>query len=92
MKVLVIYDTNFGNTKRIAETISKGLGKDSRVMPVSDFSKKELEGTGLLVVGGPVNAWRPTEKINKFLAGFGEGQLEGIKAAAFDTRMKSILG
>jgi flavodoxin len=91
MKALVIYDSNFGNTKRIAEVISNGLGKDSKVMPVSDFSKKKLEGTKLLVVGSPVNAWRPTEKIKKFIAGFSKGQLEGIKAAAFDTRMKSIL-
>lgn len=89
MKALVIYDSNFGNTKRIAETIAEKLGEGVRVLQVSDFSKKEIEGNELLVVGSPVNGWRPTEKINKFLEGFSNGQLEGIKAAAFDTKFKN---
>lgn len=91
MKALVVYDSNFGNTKRIAESIAGKLGIDTKVLQVSDFSKKELEGTKLLVVGSPVNAWRPTEKIKKFLTGLCKGQLKGIKATAFDTKMKSFL-
>jgi len=91
MKALIIFDSNFGNTKKLAETIAGKFGKDTKVLPVSDLSAKELEGIKLLVVGSPVNAWRPTEKIKKFLAGFSEGQLEGIKAASFDTKMKSFL-
>lgn len=91
MKALVIYDSNFGNTKKIAESIAEKLGKGVKVLHVSDFSKKELEGTELLVVGSPVNGWRPTERINNFLASFSKVQLEGIKAASFDTRMKSFL-
>lgn len=91
MKALVIYDSNFGNTKRIAETIAGKIGMDTKVLQVSDFSINRLEGVILLVVGSPVNAWRPTEKVKNFLAVFSKGQLNGIKAAAFDTRMKSIL-
>jgi flavodoxin len=91
MKALIIFDSNFGNTKKLAETIAEKFGKDTKVLPVSDFSAKELEGIKLLVVGSPVNAWRPTEKIKRFLEGFSEGQLEGIKAASFDTKMKSFL-
>jgi flavodoxin len=91
MKALVIFDSNFGNTKKIAETIAEKLGEDTRVLSVSDFSAKKLEGIKLLVVGSPVNAWRPTEKIKRFLEGFSEGQLEGIKAASFDTKMKSFI-
>jgi len=91
MKALVIFDSNFGNTKKIAETISKKLDIDTKVLSVSDFNVKELEGIKLLIVGSPVNAWRPTEKILKFLAGLSEGRLKGIKAASFDTKMKSFL-
>jgi flavodoxin len=32
MRSLVLYDSNFGNTKIIAEAISEGLGEDSKAM------------------------------------------------------------
>jgi len=91
MKELVIFDSNFGNTKKIAKTIAEKLETDTKVLSVSDFNIKELEGIKLLVVGSPVNAWRPTEKILKFLADLSEDCLKGIKAASFDTKMRSFL-
>lgn len=91
MKALVIFDSNFGNTKKIAKTIAEKLETDTKVLSVSDFNIKELEGIKLLVVGSPVNAWRPTEKILKFLADLSEDFLKGIKAASFDTKMRSFL-
>lgn len=91
MKALVIFDSNFGNTKIIAETISRELGKDVKVLSVSDFNIKELEGIELLVVGSPIIAWRPSEKMGKFLAGLSSGQLKGLKAATFDTRVKLFI-
>lgn len=51
MKALVIYDTNFGHTKMIAETIAKGLGKNAKAVLVSGFDLKELKGIELLVAG-----------------------------------------
>jgi flavorubredoxin len=54
MKSLVIFDTNFGNTKIIAETIAKELDNDAKAISVSDFNVGELEGIDLLVVGSPV--------------------------------------
>ena len=91
MKVLVIFDSILGNTKKIADTISNELGKDSKVLPVSDFNLKELEGIGLIVVGSPIIGWKPSEKMGEFLDNLREGQLNGIKAAVFDTRIKSFM-
>jgi flavodoxin len=91
MKALVIFDSTFGNTKKIAETISNELGKDSKVLSVSDFNLKELEGINLLVVGSPIIAWKPSEKMGEFLAGLSNSQLKGIKAATFDTRVKNFM-
>ena len=88
MKSLVIFDTNFGNTKEIAETIAKGLGSDSKAISVTDFDNSELEGTNLLVVGSPIIGWRPSEKMGKFLASLSKDQLKGFKAVTFDTRVK----
>jgi len=89
MKTLVLFDTNFGNTKLVAETITQALGKDARVVSVSDFTIQELEGVDCIVVGSPIIGWRPSEKMGKFLANLRSGQLNGCKAAAFDTRIKA---
>jgi flavodoxin len=91
MKALVIYDTNFGNTKTIAEAIAKGLGKNAKAAPASGFNMKELKGIDLLVAGSPIVGWKPTERMQEFLARLGKGQLKGIKAASFDTRVKLFI-
>lgn len=91
MRNLVIYDSFFGNTKLLAETIGKELGGDTKVILVSDFKPEDLRGIGLLIVGSPVRGWRPSENIAAFLMSFGKDQLKGIKVATFDTRMKIII-
>ena len=91
VKALVIFDSILGNTKKIAEAISNELGKDSRVLSVSDFNSKDLEGISLIVVGSPIIGWKPSEQMGEFLSNLIEGQLKGIKAAVFDTRIKSFM-
>ncbi|MDD5551746.1 MAG: flavodoxin family protein [Candidatus Pacebacteria bacterium] len=91
MKTLVIFDSNFGNTKKIAEVIANEMGENAKVVSVADFDIEDLEGTNLLIVGSPINGFRPTEKINKFLANLAKNQLKGIKAASFDTRVKLFI-
>lgn len=89
MKALVVYDTNYGNTKKVAEVIAKEL--KAKTQSVSEFKDKELDDVKLLVVGSPINAWGPTGKIRKFLNDFYKDQLNGIKVAAFDTRVKLFI-
>jgi len=91
MKALVLFDSNYGNTKMIAKTISDELGEDSKAVSVADFRAELLEGIHLLVVGSPILAWRPSEKMRAFLSGLRSGQLESIKAASFDTRIKTFM-
>lgn len=89
MKAIIIFDSNFGNTQKIAETIAKEF--ETQAIPVSKASIDELGGLDLIVVGSPINAWRPSEKMGKFLASLNKGQLKGVKAAAFDTRVKLFI-
>ncbi len=91
MKALVIYDSIYGNTKKIAETVAAELGKGVKMVTVSDFSNKDLTGIDLLVVGSPILGWRPSEKTGKLLAALEAGELKGIKAAAFDTRVRLFI-
>lgn len=91
MKSLIIYDSFFGNTKLLAQTIGKELGNDTQVIHVSDFKQEDLKGVSLLIVGSPILGWRPSEKTTAFLMSFGKDQLKGIKVATFDTRMNIII-
>jgi menaquinone-dependent protoporphyrinogen IX oxidase len=91
MKALVVYDSIHGNTKAIAEAVAGTLGKGTPAVSVEDFKEEMLAGVDLLIAGSPIIAWRPSEKMGKFLAGLKRGQLAGMKAAAFDTRIKAAI-
>ncbi len=91
MKTLVLFDSSFGNTATIARKIAEHLGNDVKAIKVSEFSKDDLLGVGLLIVGSPINAWRPTVKTKEILDSFLPSLLKGVKTAAFDTRIKSFI-
>ena len=89
MKYLIIYDSTFGNTKKIAKEIAKVLGV--KAISVKDFQKSDLAGIDFLIVGSPINAWRPLTTITNLLKSFEKDELKGIKATAFDTRVKLFI-
>jgi flavodoxin len=90
MKALVLYDSLFGNTQKVAAAIAQGLGDRATAILVSSCTDAHLEGVDLLVLGCPINAWRPSAGMAKFLSSLHPGQLTGVRAAAFDTRLKTI--
>jgi flavodoxin len=85
MKTLIIYDSVFGNTERIAQTIAAAL--ETRAIPVSQADVGQLRGLDLLVVGSPTRGFRPTEGIARLLNGLPKHHLAGVRVAAFDTRI-----
>lgn len=89
MKSLVIYDTNYGNTRSVAEAIAETLGAPA--VSVSDVRLDELPGFGLIIVGSPILGWKPSERMLAFLSSLGPGRLSKVKAAAFDTRVKLFI-
>ena len=66
-------------------------GLQARSVPVGDFKPDALAAGDLLVVGSPINGWRPTPKITALLSALGKGSLTGVKAAAFDTRVRMFI-
>ncbi|AOT02772.1 flavodoxin family protein [Arthrobacter sp. U41] len=92
MKALVVYDSAYGNTKSVAEAITGSLeGIQASSVAVGDFRTESLDAGDLLVVGSPINGWRPTPKITALLSALGNGALNGVKAAAFDTRVRMFI-
>ena len=86
MKSLVIYDSVFGNTEKVAIAIGSVL--KAKVVNVKDVKLGDLDGIEVLVVGSPTRAFSPTPAIKKFLKSIPAGKLEGVKVAAFDTRAR----
>jgi flavodoxin len=91
MRARVVYDTNYGNTRTVAEVIARELGKEAAILSAADVTGTSLAGVDVLVVGCPINGWRPTEKMQDFLRGLAPGSLDGVLAAAFDTRVKLFI-
>ncbi|HAP88488.1 MAG TPA: flavodoxin [Arthrobacter bacterium] len=92
MKAHIVFDSAYGNTKAIAEAIAQDLRPiRAAAVSVTDFNPGNLSVGDLLIVGSPINGWRPTPKITELLGQLGNGKLEGIKAAAFDTRVRFFI-
>jgi flavodoxin len=89
MNILIIYDSVFGNTEKIAQAIGTELGSQGNVetLRVSAVKPEQLAGLKLLIVGSPTRQFRPTTAASIFLKGIPENSLKGVKVAAFDTRI-----
>jgi hypothetical protein len=61
MRALVVYETLWGNTEKVARTVAAQLGKTMEVdIADSDSAPSSTEGYGLVVVGGPTHAFSMT--------------------------------
>lgn len=96
MSTVVVYDSNYGNTAAIAQIIATELarsavGQGAAAVSVDDLEPESLAGVSLLVAGSPIIGWRPTEKMQAYLATLLPGSLSGVQAAAFDTRVRLFI-
>jgi flavodoxin len=89
MQALIVYDSVYGNTERIAQAISSVLGarNEIRVRRVGDVNSTDLANLNLLIVGSPTHQFRATPAIKKFIGGIRKGELKNVHVAAFDTRL-----
>lgn len=89
MKSVVLYDTGFGNTEQIARAIADTLGpvNEAGFIKADKANAGQLEDIELLIVGSPTYGARPTEALSRFLDGLPGNALDGVKTAAFDTRI-----
>jgi flavodoxin I len=91
MKVLVLYDSVFGNTEKVAQAIGNALGSapDVETRRVRDVQPGQLAGLQLLVVGSPTRGLRPTPAVTDFIKSIPSPALQGVRVAAFDTRLSA---
>jgi len=87
MKALIVYDSVYGNTERIAKSIGGAITGDVKVLRAGEVNPSELKSIDLLIVGSPTHAFRATKPVQTFIDGISKDVLKGVKVAAFDTRM-----
>ena len=91
MKALVVYDSVYGNTEKIARAIAGALtpSAEVKVLRAGEASPTDLKSLDLLIVGSPTQGGRPTKAIQDFLNKLPEPAVKGINVAAFDTRLST---
>ncbi|MHA2009686.1 MAG: flavodoxin family protein [Candidatus Hodarchaeales archaeon] len=86
MKVLIVYETKYGNTKKAAETIGdviKEAGNETAVIKVDAVEKDTIKDYGAIVIGSPTYASNQARSIKKFISSLTVEK--GTKVAVFDT-------
>jgi flavodoxin I len=90
MRALVVYDSFYGNTEEIAKAIGGAItGGEVSVLRAGEVGPPEMENISLLVVGAPTQGGRATPAIRDFLNRISKAEINGVDAAAFDTRVTS---
>ncbi|WP_421760938.1 flavodoxin family protein [Devosia sp.] len=89
MAIVIVYDSIFGNTQKIAEAIAVGLaGKgEVRLVRVNDAARLDLTDVDCLIVGSPTRGFNATPSTSDFVEGLDAILAAARKAAAFDTRL-----
>ena len=87
-KAIVIYESVFGNTKRVAETIIEGMkaaGVEAALSTPKDFDPNQLTDFDAIIIGSPNHMGGATRGIKKFIDKLGKLKLDGKLVTVFDT-------
>jgi len=89
VKVFVIYDTKYGNTKLVAENILAGIRKvegfETSIGYVNEIDVSKLTDYDAIVLGAPNHMGRPSRTMNKFVDRLAGLDLKAKKGAVFGT-------
>jgi flavorubredoxin len=88
-RVIVVYESKYGNTKIVAERISEGLdaGKGVKVdlRSLKEVDVNKIPEYDAILIGSPNHMGGPTRGIKKFIDKLGKLDLKNKQTATFDT-------
>jgi len=88
-RVIVVYESKYGNTKRVAETIIEGMGESKGIETVlSELKKIDIEKIldyDVILIGSPNHWGGPTRGVKKFIDKLGKLSIKEKLYAVFDT-------
>jgi flavodoxin len=90
-RVIIVYESKYGNTKLVAETIAEGIreveGIETVVSEVKEVDLNRMPDYDAILLGSPNHIGGPTGGVKKFIDKLGKLPLEGKLFAAFDTHL-----
>jgi flavodoxin len=87
MKILLVYDSVYGNTETIANAIAEAMPHEIQAQRVDEADPVELASADLLIIGSPTHGALPTEAIQALVDRIGPPAHGDARAATFDTRL-----
>ena len=88
-KVLLVFDSSFGNTEKLGREIAAGIDETSlaecKVINIDDVDSEDLSGYDGALFGGPIHAFRATRGIKGAVKKAGKKGLTAKLVASFDT-------
>jgi flavodoxin len=94
MKAIVLFDTLFRNTEKIAGSLARGLqeaGVEAQAVDIKAARVDELKAYDLLALGAPTQYFTALKPLKEFLERLKGLDLKGKRGFAFDTKLDSRL-
>jgi flavodoxin len=92
MRTVVVYDSKFGNTERIADAIARGASTLGSVVVMdtaeaAGIGKQPAERPDLVLIGGPTQRRSASSALRAIVDAL-PASLRGVPVATFDTRYR----
>jgi len=88
-KAMIIYDSKYGNTRLVAETVAEAMGEvadiEATVREIKTVDLTQITDSDAILVGSPNHMGKATRRTRKFIDSLGQADLKGKMAAVFDT-------
>ena len=94
-RVLVIYDTRYGNTWKVAAALTEGLGSvagvEAACRPLDQVRSDDLEVAECIIIGGPTEFFSTSHHMKEFFRRISGYDLHRKYGFAFDTHARGRL-
>jgi len=89
MRAIVVFDSQYGNTRMVGEEIARGISEAGHVevlaVDVDHVPLERAQASDLLVLGSPNHIGRATRATKRFVRAIGGANLAQKRIALFDT-------
>lgn len=92
MKAIVIFDSKFGNTEKVARALALGLGDggvEAECLRFDQVPLDRVKTSDIVAIGGPTQNRKVSAPLERWLEGLSSSDLAGKRGFAFDTRYRS---
>lgn len=87
-KAIVVYESKYGNTKRVADTVAEAMrqnGVETVVSELKEVDPDKISDYNAILIGSPNHIRGPTRSVRKFIDNMGKLGLKENLYAVFDT-------